>query len=175
MKKIISLVFVLFSLTACSSLFPTTQPSPTALPPSVTWTKTIAPTPSTTLTVTQAENGQRVCLTVHSLAVRSGPGLNYGKAGYLLKGDCVILTGRDKRSAWVKIDRGWVYAYYFEDLDLDQLPVVNAKGETATAIPSATEPKPTATRTPKPTTTPTLTKTPRPDSTITPSPEIVLT
>lgn len=94
----------------------------TATPPSLP--ALVKSEPSATLTPPSSNERFNVCLDVHSLYLRSGPGNEYDVLGTLLKGDCIDLVGRNKDGSWAVSERGWVYTYYFNTQDeILELPV----------------------------------------------------
>lgn len=104
------------------------------------------------------------CVTVHSLNVRNGPGVDYEIIGGLLEDECVSLIGRNKKSTWGKVIfsdvSGWISLNYLStENDIENLPVASIDDEgdlssqTQTAVVTLT-PLPTVTKKPRDTNTP---------------------
>lgn len=68
---------------------------------------------------------------VSSLNVRTGPHISYTAVAYLMEGERVTLTGRNRPGTWVQIRlyngyRGWINAAYLRtNIPIDALPVVD--------------------------------------------------
>lgn len=94
----------------------TPRPTKTAKPGG-TVTATLSSEPASGLQL-------RACVNVSSLNIRNGPAVDYQAIGYLYKGDCVALIGRNRTGSWVEIDRGWISAGFLEvEGDVMLLPV----------------------------------------------------
>ena len=84
-------------------------------------------TPTYTQKVTQTEEIViiELCIDIHSLRVRSGPGQEYNSIGYLLRDDCVDLVGRSADGLWAATFSGWIYTGYLMDREeLDKIPII---------------------------------------------------
>lgn len=124
-------------------------PNPTLILPSVTPTPTdtITATAASTETQTPEEKGDALdpptptptftptftptptpppyvfgIVTVDALNVRWGPGIEYGYAGAVYKGDKVVVSGQELDGSWLKIEAsdggiGWVNARFIEILE----------------------------------------------------------
>lgn len=93
-------------------------------------------------TQSQSQPLLRVCVTISSLNVRTGPGAAYPSNSYLLEGECVDLVAQNQAGTWGLIrsaprpaaESGWAaLAYLKSDGSLDTLPVV-----TPPSVPSQT-------------------------------------
>ena len=107
-----------------------------------------------------------VCVEVHSLSVRTGPGTNFDKVGYLKNDECITLIDRTKDGRWTRFEGGWVGTYFLaSDEEIKTLPIFGETPEenetistTITLLPTELKQqpsptyKPTSTR--KPTNTP---------------------
>lgn len=96
----------------------------------------------TSVTQSQSQPSLRVCVTISSLNVRTGPGVAYPSNSYLLEGECVDLVAQNQAGTWGVIrsaprpaaESGWAALTYLEsDGSLGALPVV-----TPPAVPSQT-------------------------------------
>jgi len=122
-------------------------------------THSFEPTIQSTKKPTEKALIVEVCIDVHSLNIRSGPGTNFDSSGYLLNGDCVYLRDRTSDSRWARFDRGWIGTYFLASEDIiESLPIHDniTPDEIIISTSSAFTPTDTApnpTLTPKPTST----------------------
>ena len=149
MNKFRSLVFALMLvLSACSanqqanpSYVIITMPVDTAIPyttiPLQPTHTPILSTPTFTPTTTFTPTPVVGCVTVSSLAVRSGPGTNWPKTGGLVIGDCITVSAYSADKLWVQYSGGWVSVQYlnFSHLTVAQQLTLAAQS-TATPIPT---------------------------------------
>lgn len=149
MKKIWILVLAFsLAISACSAN-PSTNPSYvivtipvdtvvpyTAVPLQPTRTPGLS-TPPQTQTLTPTATPTIGCVTVSSLAVRSGPGLNWRITGGLLIGDCITVIAYSDDHLWAQYTDGWVSVQYlnFNHTTVEQ-QLTLAAGATATPIPT---------------------------------------
>ncbi len=107
-----------------------------------------------------------ICVDVHSLSIRTGPGTSFDRAGYLKNGECITLIDRTKDGRWTRFEGGWVGTYFLaSDEEIRTLPIFGEPPEedenispTITFLP--TEPKQQPSPTHKPTSTRKPTKIP---------------
>lgn len=103
------ILFLLLSTLACNAFagrvdslppppVPTALPAPSALPsqPGLAPTATLPgePTPG---------ESQGIVRILVDLNIRSGPGVRYGRVGFLLRDEHAVVIGRDDQSGWWKI------------------------------------------------------------------------
>jgi hypothetical protein len=126
----------------------TFTPSPTPDPTEPTATFTFTPTP--TMTATVSVGGEKYCVDIDALNVRSGPGTVYEVAGRLVRGDCLSFDGYivfDGPNYWLRISPNqsgflllgekWVWGQYLRPQDFDQrLPVLTPPPLPPTATPT---------------------------------------
>ncbi len=120
-----------FSQTA--SLSPSATASPT-ITPSPTYTFTSTFTQTATLTPTEQINGLEFCVTVGSVNVRSGPGMEYALSHAALSlAECLYFDGSNADGTWLRITTGqadfsgvdnWVNASFLTRDDDQKPPVV---------------------------------------------------
>ncbi len=111
----------------------TFTPTP-ALSFTPTFTPTLSPTATQTITPTVVVSGEKYCVDVPALNVRTGPSQEYITAGIgLFKGDCLAFDGYvifDGANYWARISPGqpgyldlggmWVYANFLRPQDFEQ-------------------------------------------------------
>lgn len=99
--KLLIALLALASL-ACNAFAGNLEPSPE--PPQVSPRPTATTTPGAiAATATLMESGEAAITTLVDLNVRSGPGVQYDRVGFLSKGTSVPVIGADKQSGWWKI------------------------------------------------------------------------
>ena len=139
-------------------------------------TQTPSPSPTPTFAITSKSESEKkeVCIEVHSLSIRSGPGPAYDKVGYILKGECINLIDRTADGMWARFEGGWVGTYFLaSDEEIKALPIFGETPEedetispTITLLPTETKQQPSPTHKPtstrKPTKLPTSTPYVRP-------------
>jgi uncharacterized protein YraI len=170
--------FVLFlSLTACSTDL-TVAPAKTRNPPAVvivistatstevyqTQTPSPSPTPTFAITSKSESEKKKVCIEVHNLGIRSGPGPAYDIVGNILKGECINLIDRTADGRWARFDKGWVDTNFLAlDVEIKTLPIFSETPEedeiispTITLLSTETKLQPSPTQKPTFTRSPTI-------------------
>ncbi len=103
------------------------NPTPSDLPSNT-------PTVTSTLLSTPTNVILQGCVTVRSLRVRSGPGLEFPVVSGLNYGDCLFIDARTADSIWLRLSTesgdkvlGWVMAEYIaNEGDLDSLTIIES-------------------------------------------------
>ena len=91
-------------------------------------TKTLASkTDSISTQLGEVKSQIRACVVDYSsIGIRECPSTNYNTTEYLLKGQCVDVSGRERTNTWVFIKAaGWINSFYVEiDGEIEKLPIV---------------------------------------------------
>jgi uncharacterized protein YgiM (DUF1202 family) len=142
MKKILLLVILLLSLSACAKKMtreefkatldamvkqtlsavetritstPTRTSTMTPNPPMPTFTPTLSPSATYTPTITPTPRGVLACLQRYNAAnVRSKPSEDSPRVATISKNQCITLLAVTPDQEWGRMDRGWITIRFFE-------------------------------------------------------------
>ncbi len=139
--------------TVTPSMTPSLTTMPTFTPTEAPATSTPTPTvilPTNTPTSTPIIPGEKYCVDIDALNVRTGPGTVYEAVGKLTRGDCLAFDGYivyDGPNYWLRISPNqvgftqlgglWVWGQYLRPQDfMDRLPTLEAPPLPATPTPT---------------------------------------